>query len=64
MTKKELTKQLEDIRKEKDLTMYRVMKDGEIGSNTAYGIQSGEADYTIGSLLKYLKGLGVKIYFK
>jgi transcriptional regulator with XRE-family HTH domain len=54
---------LSGIRKEKGISMYRIMKDECMRLEQVKAIESGLTSYTIDSFLKYTRSIGVYMFF-
>jgi len=59
--RKQLGAKLAEIRTSKGLTMYRVERAGKLEFAQVKSVESGERNYTIDILLKYLDGIGETI---
>lgn len=64
MTRKELGKNIAAARDAQALTKYRVAMDGNLEHATVRRIEKGSDNYTIDSLLAYLKAAGLTIEIK
>lgn len=61
MNQKQISKFLKEFRLKKKLSMYRVSVNSGLTINQINRIESGKSGYTVESLNKICKGLGLKI---
>ena len=61
MSKKELGKNLKEIRKIKAISKYKLVKNSSLVYSQIDAIENGDTNYTIDVLTTYLKEVGIEL---